>query len=150
MNFVEFTDTENGTVAINLDNVLTMTEPAPGGTTVVIFIGSTPSNPLVVTVAGGLTQVFETISNQTESVSAAPLLKAVPNGLQWKGAPGNIVARGKRDTYTIQSVSDQFVLQATTGCNPNRLGGATELGPFGKAFDTLDAAKAKAQEVDNA
>jgi hypothetical protein len=70
-------------------------------------------------------------------VNSPPLL------LDWKGQPGNIVARGRRGTYTIQTVANIFVLQGIDGECRN------DLGFWGAECTSLDEAKAAAQEVDS-
>lgn len=63
--------------------------------------------------------------------------------LDWKGAPGNIIAQGQRGMYSIQTVGSQFILQAVDGDARN------DLGFFGREFGDLELAKSHAQDVDD-
>lgn len=64
--------------------------------------------------------------------------------LAWKGAPGNVVAVGKRGIYTIQSLSTgDHVLQRVTNVNDDK---PNDLAGLGRTFIDIDAAKSYALE----
>lgn len=67
--------------------------------------------------------------------------------LEWKGAPGNIIARGADAVYTIQSLNDSTHVLQGFGSDEKAL---PELGFFGTGCLNLEVAKQAAQEIEDA